>query len=181
MSEFDPAFDYMIRNEDSKLAGKVTRDSGGLTRYGVSFNFLERNGIDINRNGFVNEADILQLTFEDARDLIYRPYFWDRARLTTITDQRLATKALDTAVNMGVPRMAKDIQEAILYMGGSLKVDGVLGPTTIRLINEMGPSLLLAAFAHANALFYEDLVRLNPGKYLMYQIGWRRRALKIPI
>ena len=86
-------------------------DPGGETKYGIS----KRAYPDV---------DIANLTKYEA-ERIYKEDYWDKV----MGDQLPAAIALvvfDTAVNMGIRRAVKFLQETV-----NAKVDGIIGPKTV--------------------------------------------------
>src|SRR5213082_3193570 len=94
MANFEEALVFVLRNEDPHLSGIVTEDSGGRTRFGIAERFHPELGEEF-YFGWTDAA------LEAARD-IYRLEYWRAIRGDGILDQRIATKMLDMAVNMGV-------------------------------------------------------------------------------
>jgi len=87
VSAADQAIDAVMQNEDRGLTGKVTSDTGGLTKYGIS------------QKAFPG-VDIANLTPDQAR-AIYKKKYWDKIGGDKLPPQ-LQKVAMDTAVNQGV-------------------------------------------------------------------------------
>jgi len=88
----ESAINAVLRREDSRLSGKVTSDSGGVTKYGISSN--SHPGLDV-----------ANLSLEDAKT-IYRHEYWDAIGGSKLPAGLQAT-ALDAAVNQGVDNAKK--------------------------------------------------------------------------
>ena len=97
----DSAIDYVMRNEDPTLSGKVTSDTGGLTKYGIS---QKANP----------EVDIANLTVEGAR-AIYKKKYWDLIGGDKLP-ANMQRAALDAAINEGVGKTKQFLQQS----GGDL-------------------------------------------------------------
>ncbi|MEM5789119.1 MAG: glycosyl hydrolase 108 family protein [Syntrophobacteraceae bacterium] len=133
-------------------------DSGGETKYGIS------------KRAYPH-VDIKSLTLQDAREIYYRDY-WQAARCPEIKYFDMAVKLFELAVNAGVARAVRILQEAVVLLGGDLVVDGRIGPRTIQAVNEFrNQKALLCAVKFLQAQHY---VLLNRPKYLA---GWLIRAM----
>lgn len=160
-AKFDLAFAFLMKHEDSGLTGKVTIDSGGVTRWGIS----QRAYPDV---------DIRNLTLEGAAEIYKRDYF-EPIHGYEIWFQVIASKLLDMAVNMGVHIAVKLTQKACCDAGHPTLADGVMGPNTLAAINACDPDTLVDAMRDRSAQRYSEIVAANPddGKYLN---GWLKRA-----
>jgi lysozyme family protein len=167
MANFDEALTFVLRNEDPHLSGIVTEDSGGRTRFGIAERFHPELGEDF-------YAAPLEIALEKARE-IYRLDYWAAIRGDEIDDQRVATKLLDMAVNMGVRQAVVLCQRAVNADSGLLVEDGVFGPRTLRAMNQCEPEELLQHLREACAAFYQHLAAVRP-EAQMYLRGWLARA-----
>lgn len=169
MANFKPAFDYTMGIEDPGLTGKVTKDSGGVTRWGIS----QRAYPHIN---------IPALTLLNAEVLYERDYF-QPIHGYQIGDQRKASKLFDMAVNMGVKRAVMLLQIAVNGCSGSrgpmLHEDGVIGPATLIAANNADCSLLLIGLVEASRKYYHSVVLARPDEECNLK-GWLTRAAKLP-
>jgi lysozyme family protein len=154
MSEFLLAIPTVLRREGGYVSDPA--DPGGETKFGISKKSYP-------------EVDVKNLTSADA-SIIYKRDWWDNYGYGRILDQRIATKIFDTAVNMGANRAHKIAQDAI-----GATPDGVLGPESIKALNDAHASILLHALQDGQAARYRNLVSANPalGKFLN---GWLARA-----
>ena len=168
MANFDEALAFVLRNEDPHLSGVVTEDSGGRTRLGIA----ERFHPDLGDTFYTESAD---KALEIARE-IYRSEYWKPIRGDEIRDQQVATKLLDTAVNMGV-RQAIVLCQRALNAGAVLQLaeDGVLGSRTMAAINRCDPVVLLIHLREMCAEFYRHLAAVRP-EMQAYLNGWLTRA-----
>lgn len=159
MADFAQALKYTLRFEDSTLSGKITYDTGGTTRFGIS----EKS----NPEAFpqLTECDVetaLQLAGN-----IYRAKYWC---FDGVNSQIIANKLFDLAVNMGPGTAILLAQKCV----GTAQ-DGKLGPTTLQAINDATAGLLTCLRASA-AQHYRDLAAQNPDKYAKYLKDWLVRA-----
>jgi lysozyme family protein len=105
MSEFSPAFDFVMQHEDASRSGRVTEDAGGRTRFGIAQRFHP----DLPETFFTGPADAALKTAE----AILRRDYWQPMRLSVLRDQKLANKLFDMAVNMGIHQAAIYAQCAV--------------------------------------------------------------------
>lgn len=175
MADFEPAAQF-LRESEGGLADHPS-DPGGITHHGVSLRFLRRLGNlrlgDIDNDGDIDSDDIRQMSWEHAA-AIYRSQWWDRYQYHLLTSQRLATKLLDTAVNVGAYQAHKMLQRALRQRGSDLAVDGVLGPLTRRDANLAG-DCAVEPLKQQQEAFYIELVDTKP-RYEPFLSGWIRRA-----
>src|SRR5690606_21344731 len=97
------------------------RDPGGETKYGISKRSYP-------------ELDIARLTREDAIAIYYRDW-WQRYGYDRLQNDAIATKLLDMAVNMGPATAHRLLQEALVFLGYDIAVDGIIGLQTIGAAN----------------------------------------------
>lgn len=167
-SQFQPAFDFLMQHEDPGLTGKVTVDSGGVTRWGISQRAYPT-------------LDIRNLTLEQAAQLCRRDYF-EPIHGFEIDVQQIASKLLDMAFNMGVGTAVVMLQTALnIHCQGNdlLREDGAMGPRTLQALNNADPSLVLVGLVEVSRQHYQYIAATNPNeaKYLQ---GWIARAEKLP-
>jgi len=169
MAYFEPAFNYLMSHEDPGLTGKVTSDSGGLTRWGIS------------QHSYPN-LDIRNLTLDEAAEICRRDFF-SPMRGWQIGDQRIASKLLDMAYNMGLKTAVMILQSALNTWcqprPALLKEDGVLGPATLIAVNNADTTLLLTGLADLSKKHYQHIAqaRRDEAKDLK---GWLARAAALP-
>ncbi len=94
---------------------------------------------------------------------------------------RLQMKLFDTAVNTGVPRAVKILQQSLndLKPEARLTVDGKLGPKTKGAMCGLAEVDILRAYAARQAKFYQGIVARDPGQGKFLK-GWLRRAEWLP-
>jgi len=107
---------------------------------------------------------------EDAEmHAIYASGYWQAARCPVLA-QPLDVVQFDTAVNMGVGRAVRFLQQAV----GAVPVDGNFGPGTQRCVADCDPGDALVNYCNAREAFYRNLVVKNP-KLTVFQKGWMNR------
>lgn len=180
MAKFEEALGTILKHEGGFVDHPA--DPGGATNYGVSLRYLRSLGDvvgDFDDDGDVDAEDIRKMSEEDARG-IYRQRWWDRYKYGLITDQRLATKVFDMAVNMGARQAHRLLQRALNSLrvrtgGPALLVDGDLGPKTLATANAAPANLLHGELQKRQAEFYGSLVRARPSRAAFLK-GWLNRA-----
>lgn len=185
MSEFEPAFAFMIKHEGGFI--NHPSDPGGATNLGISLRFLKKLKHDATIN------TIKELTIDSVKP-IYHDYFWEPSKAFSISNQTLATKYFDFSVNMGNARAAKLLQTAYNstiketsynYLGldsfivKDLVIDGIIGRQSLQRINKLLPlnsTILTTLYKQEAVTFYEKLVKYDPKKKVFLK-GWLNRAL----
>ena len=155
MADFNAAIGVLLANEGGRCCDP--NDPGGATAFGIDAR--SHPGVDI--------AD---LTREQAVEIYRKEWFLDG-----VTNQAIATKLFDMAVNMGKQTAVKLLQEALNGMGGKLALDGGFGPNTLLGTNAADPAKLLNALRENSAGHYRALVAHNP-KLAGFLKGWLKRA-----
>ena len=161
-SDFTTAFNYTLKYEGSWA--NDPDDPGGPTMFGITLNTAKSYGI--------NEPEALKKISLETAAAILREGYW---RFDTISDQRVATKLFDMAVNMGLGKAVKYLQMSLNVYGAELRVDGVFGAETSRAANSCDPELILDLLCGVSREHYESAARRSPSskKFLP---GWLRRA-----
>lgn len=156
-----------LRHEDSKLAGIVTKDTGGVTRWGIAQN--SNPGVDI-----------VNLTLDDACK-IYKKKYWDVLKIDGINCQTLADSIYDWGVNAGPVTALKYFFKCLntLLIGNTNnKINftsfGPIVNDAINSLNTIQLKQLQNDYVQERINFYTRLARRD--KYKMYLKGWTRRA-----
>ena len=137
------------------------RDPGGETKWGIS------------KRSYPS-LDIANLTREDAIVIYYRDW-WQRYGYGRLQDEAVATKLLDMAVNMGPATAHRLLQEALVFLGYDIAVDGIIGPQTITAADEADPKRLLQVLRWLAAHYYYRIATQRP-QSRAFLIGWLKRA-----
>lgn len=124
-------------------------DPGGATNFGVTIGTMRTLGIDLNEDGKIDEADVKLMTAEKAQKIFIKEFF-SKPGIDSLPTELQAT-VFDMQVNSG-SNAIKILQRVTNLFGGreldrgdalgSLVVDGVLGPNTLKAVSavyrEMG-------------------------------------------
>jgi lysozyme family protein len=154
MSDLDRAFDIVMDIEGGGMLHKVSGDPGGLTKWGIS----QRAYPDL---------DIANLTREAAL-AVYRRDYWLACNCDKLA-WPVALAVFDCAVNQGQARARKWLQRSI-----GAKADGIIGPLTMRRLDDYPPDLFLTWFLARRALGYA-----LTGNLMRFGLGWFRRLFII--
>lgn len=130
-------------------------DPGGRTKFGISQRAFPHINMDL-------------LTIIEAKE-IYRQEYWERVNGDFIEKQAAAETLFDFAVNAGVSRAVRLAQGV-----SGAKVDGILGPNTLKCINNTDS--FAEYFTLARIQYYTDLCQTK-AKYRDFFFGWVRRSL----
>lgn len=137
------------------------RDPGGETHFGIS------------KRSYPQE-DIKNLTKERAMEIYYRDW-WQRYGYNRLQDDAVATKVFDMAVNMGPATAHRLLQEALVFLGYPVAVDGILGLQTITAANLADPNRLLRVLRWLAAYHYYRIADQRP-QSRAFLMGWLTRA-----
>ena len=137
-------------------------DPGGATNHGVTIHTMRRLGIDLDRDGDVDVADVRLLTQEQAVD-IYIEHYFRRPRIAELPDV-LQASVFDMQVNAG-SNAVKILQRLVTEMGFPAAADGVIGPATLRAVQaayEAAPDHIADAYAIARRDYYFGIADARP-------------------
>ncbi len=138
-------------------------DPGGATNHGVTIHTMRRLGLDLDRNGLVDAADVKKLGREQAV-AIYVKHYFEQPRLHLLPAPLHAT-VFDMQVNAGNTAV-RLLQRTATAFGLAVKEDGAIGPMTVRAVEQ--------ALARAPAHFV-DAYGIERRNYY-YRIGDQRPA-----
>jgi lysozyme family protein len=159
LTKFDEIIEVVLEHEGGYV--NDPDDPGGETNFGIA----KRSHSDV---------DIKNLTKEGAKE-IYKKEYWDKNKVESLPED-LWHIYFDMCVNQGKSRAVKIIQRAVNSKGGSLTVDGGMGPMTIAAIGKFRVELdRVRAY---RVKYYADLVTRKPDLEKFY-FGWFRRALEV--
>lgn len=159
---FQVALEQVLKNEGGYVDHPL--DKGGPTNYGITQKTLSDF---LGREATKEEIESLTL---DVVAKIYKTNYWDRLRLSEINDMQLAHILFDQAVNRGTRKVAEQIQKSV-----GVKVDGIIGPITIKAINDRLSDNLLIDFVKQSQLSYISIVESNPSQ-IVFLKGWIKRT-----
>ena len=147
----------VLKREGGATVTNDSDDPGGLTKYGIS----KRSNPDL---------DIENLTLKTAVE-IYKERYWKPSRADYL-NLELAEAYFDMVVNSGRVRAVKILQEACNHKKKKLKVDGMIGPNTIKACK----SLEASRYRAFRVKYYVELVLRKP-VLMKYYYGWYKRAI----
>ena len=137
------------------------KDPGGETNFGIA----KRSHPDV---------DIKNSTKDGAKE-IYKEHYWDKNKVDDLPKE-LKHIYFDMCVNQGKSRAVKILQRAANAKGADLKVDGGLGPMTLRAI--LKSKVELQRVRAYRIKYYADLVTRKPDLEKFYY-GWFKRGLEV--
>lgn len=170
----DERFNYAVNVVLQHEGGETNNpdDSGGLTNFGITQQFIIDNEIT---EPELARSYIAILTKQKAIAL-YKHYVWDKYHYGLIAPLEIATKVFDMTVNMGSKESHMLLQRAINTMShDQLLVDGIFGIKTITATNRLPSTYLHEELRQQQKQFYENLVKNNP-EYDEFLDGWLKRA-----
>lgn len=154
---FDKCFALVLQDEGGYVNDR--RDSGGRTNMGVTQRAWEAY---VRKE--VTEEFMRKLTPEQVKPF-FRIMYWNKLRGDDLPSG-VDYAAFDLAVNSGVRRAAKYLQEI-----AGVPVDGVIGPRSLAAIAACDPQQLIDALCDMRLRFLRDLPTFDTfGK------GWTRRV-----
>lgn len=162
---FERCLDEVLKHEGGYV--DHARDPGGATNLGVTLGTAKAHGLDMDHDGDVDKIDVRNLKPRDVRP-VYRKSYW----LAAGCDGLPAGPDLmvfDLAVNSGVGRAVKFLQEAV----GSTP-DGKIGPMTLGAARRLPPGELVLRLRNRRERFYRGL-----GTFDTFGKGWLRRLSEV--
>lgn len=172
---FIRAFYFTLKNEGG--LSDDPQDPGGTTKYGISLEFLNqlfKKGTieaDINQDGRIDKEDIKLLNIDFVKRA-YHEEFWKK--IEKISDDYLAIKLFDSAVNLGLGQAVKLLQDVL-----GVAKDGILGPVTINALSKNNINSVIRNYVNRLICFYSKLAFFNP-KLNKFLKGWINRAKRMP-
>ncbi|MFL2777999.1 MAG: holin-associated N-acetylmuramidase [Paracoccus marcusii] len=179
-----PSVEQIARQIVAREGGYVNDpdDPGGATNFGVTIGTMQSLGMDLNRDGRIDAADVRALTRAQAEQIFVEHYF-RKPRLAELPDP-LQASVFDMYVNAG-GNAVKILQRLVSRMGFRTADDGVVGPMTIAAVAdaaEAAPDHLVDAYGIARRNYYYALADQRPAsrKYARSKAGgkggWITRA-----
>jgi lysozyme family protein len=159
---WDKCFDLVIVNEGGYVDNKL--DPGGATNWGCTQAVWE---------GYIGHKvsvdDMKALTKEDVKPL-YKKRYWDAIHGDAIPSG-LDYCLFDCAINSGVNRSAKIIQEIV-----GVFADGAIGNNTVSAITQLNPVTAINEFCDKRQAFLESLKT-----FPVFGKGWTKRVSEVRI
>ena len=157
---WDKAFDLVIVNEGGYVDN--SQDPGGDTNWGCTKAVWEKYvGHEVTKD------DIKALTKEDVKPL-YKRNYWDAIHGDAIPSG-LDYCIFDCAINSGVGRAAKFIQEIV-----GVPADGAIGNNTVTAITQINSITLINEFSDKRQAFLESLKT-----FPTFGKGWTKRVQEV--
>lgn len=153
MDNFKMAVNLTLKKEG--ILSDHKDDAGGLTKYGIS-------------QAAYPGLDIANLSKEDAIK-IYKRDYWDKAQCLELP-YPLDVMVFDTAVNHGVTKAVKILQESL-----GLKADGIVGQQT-RAAARTARNSIYTVFM-INRLYAYTSAKSWP----TFKEGWKNRLTKLAV
>lgn len=168
MSDFNPAFERMIKNEGGYRLVDVKADRGGQTYAGIARNYHP----DWPGWRHIDSGDMQNMQLSSLVRDFYRTQFWDKIAADKINEQPIADTIFDFAVNAGHQTAAKLTQIVV----GTVP-DGRIGSVTLQKINTMDPTQFILKFAVAKITRYAEICNKDKSQS-KFLLGWVNRTLK---
>ncbi len=157
-------------------------DPGGATNFGVTIHTMRQLGLDLDRDGDVDVADVRLMSRERAVDIFIEHYF-KRPRIAELPEA-LHASVFDMQVNAGA-NAVKILQRLVTQMGFTTTADGAIGPSTLHAVqaaHDAAPDYIADAYAIARRNYYFRLADARPASRKFARSrsggkgGWIRRA-----
>lgn len=178
MSSLDVALVTVLKHEGGWC--NTPGDTGGETYVGISRkNWPKWEGwkdVDAAKP-LKNEEIIANPELHQKVVKFYKDNFWEAIQLNKIESQKVATKVMDMAVNMGSYRAITLLQEALDTCGISVNEDGKMGPVTYMAVNKCDENTLVQALIDKSKAFYLRIVEKKPSQKKFLN-NWLSRASK---
>ena len=138
------------------------KDPGGMTNLGVTKKVWEEWV-----GHPVDEAAMRALTVQDVAPL-YKKNYWDKIKGDQLP-MGVDYACFDLAVNSGVGRAAKMLQQAV-----GVSADGVIGPATLDAVEKANPRDLATEICDLRLKFLQSLPT-----FATFGKGWSRRVSEV--
>ena len=169
MSNFDTIVLNTLKSEGSEFTNDPN-DRGGPTRWGITQHDLAQF-----RGHSVSADDVKNMTVDEAKT-IYKTKYWDPCNLDAITSYKKALIIFDQGVLCGTGTAAKRAQSACnAHLVPGLIVDGVIGPKSLKAINEMDEKLFCLEFLFLTQHYFLGIILNNPTQ-TVFMRGWLNRS-----
>ena len=162
---FDSALTHVLESEGGWSDDST--DAGGATMKGITFAVFK----EFKRNPHLTKDDLRNISDQDIHD-IYKQLYWDKVHGDDLPNG-VDYAVFDSAVNMGVGRASKFIQETV-----GATADGVLGPASLSAIQKADTRELIEKFSQLKNDFYHGIVESRPDQ-VKYLNGWLNRVAQV--
>lgn len=164
-ARFSRCLDEVLKHEGGFV--DHPRDPGGATNLGVTLATAKAHGLDVDGDGDVDKIDVRNLKPRDVRP-VYRKSYWLAAGCDGLP-AGVDLIVFDLAVNSGVSRAAKFLQEAV-----GVTADGKIGPMTLGAVRRLPPSEVVLRMRNRRERFYRALPT-----FATFGRGWLRRLNEV--
>lgn len=165
MSDFINAFRNMINDEGGYKLHKVKGDTGGLTFAGIT----QKHHPDWLGWDYINEDPaILQTAVSD----FYKEKYWNRIQADKYKSSYVKDIIFNFSVNAGCRSAIKLVQSVL-----RVSQDGIIGPVTIKKLNEMDPEIFCSLYTIEKISRYATICNRNSVQK-KFLLGWINRTLK---
>lgn len=163
IADYQPFIDRMINRYEGGY-GWDRNDPGGPTKYGITCYDLAEHRHQI-MDSMANWAPLVKaMTLQEAED-IYQVKYATACAFNALNAGKDCV-VLDFGVNSGISRSIKFSQEV-----AGVAVDGILGPITLKAINDFEPKLFINGLCDKRLAFLEGL-----GTWPDFGQGWSSRV-----
>lgn len=169
--KFLKAFDMLMEDEGGFV--NDPNDPGGATKYGITKKTYE---LFIGRE--VEIIEMKHLTLDVAKEIYFKNY-WIPLSCEYLENFSVAYCIFNTGVLHGLVAAAKTSQRvASIHSGTSIKIDGIIGNQTVKILNLIQPKIFLKLFHKQLLERIETLVFNNP-KLEKFKNGWLNRTHRL--
>ena len=138
-------------------------DRGGATKYGITWSTLKAW-----RGRIVTAEDVAGLDEDEARQ-IYESEYLVKPKIDKINSVFLRVFVLDSAVQHGPGKAIRWLQKIV-----GAPVDGILGPMSLSIINQVDSDSLYKRMVAERCRFYGRLITKDPTQ-AVFAAGWANR------
>jgi len=161
-TRFETGLAFVLKWEGSKFTNDP-HDHGGATRYGVI-----QTTYDTFRKGQGLEVRSVEVITMDEVGAIYQRDYWNKVKGDDLGEP-LDLVAFDTAVNMGVGRSARFLQQSL-----GVSVDGAIGSQTLRALAGADRAATVSRFLDLREQFVRAIVARDATQERFLK-GWLNR------
>lgn len=148
-------------------------DNGGPTNRGITLKTWQKTGYDINKDGKINEEDLVLTTHQDMVEVVLKPHYWDLWQADKINNQAIANMVVDWTWTSG-PSVIPKVQDIL-----QVRADGIAGPVTLHALNSFpDQELLFEMIKTRRVKFTHQIIQDHPEK-LVFKRGWLDRIASI--
>ena len=160
IENFNKSFALVLKSEGGYVNNP--KDPGGETKMGVTkaawSTWLKRT---------IMPGEMAKLTIADITPF-YKALYWDKSYCPQLP-LGLDYMVFDASVNMGVGQSIRLLQRSL-----GCVADGVIGPNTMKAINDADTKTLIDKFSAQKEMFYRSLAT-----FATFGKGWLRRVEEV--